>query len=44
MRRIREVTERAEELNELKPHVSVAAAAEAVEEIDRLLAESPVRA
>ena len=37
------VTERAEELNELKPHVSVAAAAEAVEEIDRLLAEAPVR-
>lgn len=34
------VGERAEALNELKPHVSVPLAAAAVEEIDRLIAES----
>jgi hypothetical protein len=34
------VQDRAEALNELKPHVSVAAAAEAVDGIDRLIAEA----
>jgi len=34
------VQERADALNELKPHVSVSLAAEAVEEIDALIAES----
>lgn len=38
------VDDRAEALNELKPHVSVAAAAEAVEEIDRLLDAAEKRA
>jgi hypothetical protein len=34
------VQERAEALNDLKPHVSVEAAVESVEEIDRLISES----
>jgi hypothetical protein len=34
------VQDRAEAVNELKPHVSVAAAAEAVQEIDALIAEA----
>lgn len=43
---VRSVQDRADMLNELKPHVSVAAAAQAVEEIDELIAEvdSTVRA
>lgn len=38
------VQERAEALNEVKPHVSLAAAADAVEEIDRLIADSQAAA
>jgi phage I-like protein len=34
------VQARAEKVNELKPHVTISAAIEAVEEIDRLIAEA----